>query len=182
MKITSLTMCLLLAIAVGQDHTSAEVVSSEPGGFRLSIKKSTALPAKEVYHAIVNDYSTWWDVSHSYSGEAGNLSIDLDRGCIYEKLPGGGFVRHLELVYHNPGTALRVTGGLGPLQELGVQGALTFQLVESEGRTEIQVTYNVVGTTGLNLDQLAPIVDRVLEEQANRLQVHCEKLRTAESK
>ena len=58
---------------------------------------------------------------------------------MYEKLPDGGFVRHLQIVYYQPGKSLRLTGGLGPLQELGVHGSLVFSVDRGAGHSELRV-------------------------------------------
>ena len=91
-----------------------------------------------------------------------------------EKLPNGGFVRHLEIVFYQPGKVLRLTGGLGPLQEMGVTGALTFNLNPSGDNTDIELTYNVVGGDARNLDKLAPAVEYVLNLQMDRLKKYCD--------
>jgi len=165
---------MILVLLVCATATRAEVLSSDAAGFQILIKKETKAETKDVYDAIVSDFSKWWDPAHSFSGEANNLSMDMEKGCMLEKLPNGGFVRHLEIVHCDPGKTLRLTGGLGPLQEMGVHGALTYKLVEADGKTEIQLVYNVVGFKGLQLDKVAPAVDRVLEEQAERLKKLCD--------
>ena len=163
----------LCVISAGQPG-SADVVSKEAGGFQLSFRENTTVGRREVYEILVSRFSQWWDPAHTYSGNSRNLSIDLQKSCILENLPGGGFVRHMEVVYYDPRQAiLRLTGGLGPLQEMGVQGAMTFKVMTVDGKTEIQLTYNVVGNSSLNLDRIAPVVDRVLSEQLARLADLC---------
>ena len=93
---------------------------------------------------------------------------------MYEVLPDGGFVRHMEIVFCQPGKTLRLSGGLGPLQGMGVSGALTFQLELKNGQTEITLTYNVSGNPDLQLDKIAPAVDSVLAAQLERLATWCD--------
>ncbi len=107
--------------------------------------------------------------------------MDFQQHCLLEKLPDGGFVRHLEMVYHHPGKTLRLCGGLGPLQEMGLAGALTINLREKDGQTEITLTYNVTGSAAQQLDQIAPAVDSVLAQQLERLKKYCDKKVTDES-
>jgi hypothetical protein len=127
-------------------------------------------PAENVYEKLVDDVGKWWDPAHTWSGEAKNLSIAARAGgCFCEKLEGGGSVEHLTVVYVDKGKTLRLPGGLGPLQEMGVFGALTFSFVESSIGTEIALEYRVTGYSADGLDALAPVVDDVLRIQLGRL-------------
>jgi hypothetical protein len=65
--------------------------------------------------------------------------------------------------------ALRAVGGLGPLQELGVSGVMTFTVAPVASGAKITMTYRVSGDASLALDQVAPLVDGVLMEQFGRL-------------
>jgi uncharacterized protein YndB with AHSA1/START domain len=152
----------------------AEVTSSAADGFQIKITKTTAGNPRAVFARLVNDLSRWWDADHSYSGQAENFSMDLEKQCMLEKLPDGGFVRHMEIVFYQPGKILRLTGGLGPLQEMGVSGAMTFSFTEAGDKTDIELTYNVAGSEAQNLDKLGPAVDFVLNQQMDRLKKYCD--------
>jgi hypothetical protein len=102
--------------------------------------------------------------------------MDLEKGCLREKLPQGGFVRHMEIVFCRPGKTFRLVGGLGPLQEMGVAGALTFKFVPKDDKTNLELTYNVVGSEAQNLDKIAPAVESVLNLQLDRLRKYCDSL------
>ena len=120
------------------------------------------------------DIASWWDPKHTYSGHSSNLSITLEPGgCWCEKLEQGGFAKHLDVVLVIPRKALRLTGGLGPLQGMGATGALTFTLRRiSNARTEVVAEYAVVGYSHDGLGSLAPAVDSVLAEQLDRFAGH----------
>ena len=60
---------------------------------------------------------------------------------------------------------LRMTGGLGPLQGMGIYGALTWQLTAQNNRTKLVLTYQAHGVIVGNFTELAPIVDRVQNSQ-----------------
>jgi hypothetical protein len=112
----------------------------------------------------------WWSDAHTYSGSAANLRIEArPGGCWCETLPDGGFVRHMSLDYAAPGKALRLMGGLGPLQDMGVSGALSVQFEPREGGARIRFSYKVAGRIEGGFATLAPAVDRVLGEQLTRL-------------
>jgi uncharacterized protein YndB with AHSA1/START domain len=150
----------------------ADVVDSAPGGFTIRIGAEAGAPAARVYRALTEQIGSWWEKSHTFSGDAANLSIDTaPGGCFCEKLPGGGGVRHLTVVNADPGKLLRMTGGLGPLQDLAVTGVMTWKLTEAAGKTTIELTYKVggylPGTAGIGA--LAAPVDGVLTAQVKRL-------------
>ncbi len=167
-----LVWSLLTVICFNSVH--AEVTASAADGFQIKITKTAAGDPNAVFNCLFHDLPKWWDAEHSYSGHAENFSLDLEKQCMLEKLPNGGFVRHLEIVFYQPGKVLRLTGGLGPLQEMGVTGALTFNLNPSGDNTDIELTYNVVGCDAQNLDKLAPAVEYVLNLQMDRLKKHCD--------
>jgi uncharacterized protein YndB with AHSA1/START domain len=127
-----------------------------------------ALPAR-VYEALIAPQN-WWSAAHTFSKNAANLSLDAHAGgCWCEKLPDGGSVQHLIVVYADPGKALRLRGALGPLQGLGVDGALTVTLKPEDGGTSLVLSYNIGGYMKDGLGGLANPVDSVLGEQAARL-------------
>lgn len=162
-------MCVVATIALASANVSdAQVVRSASDGFQIKIVKTTQLDPAAAYACLVDDISQWWDADHTYSGKSENVSMDLERQCLYERLPDGGFVRHLEIVYCQPGKMLRLTGGLGPLQELGCTGAMTFRFVPKGDGAELEMTYNVVASKDQQLDKIAPAVAQVLEGQLDR--------------
>ncbi len=47
-------------------------------------------------------------------------------GCFCELIPdGAGEIEHMRVIYTRPGVTLRLQGGLGPLQEVGVSPAFS---------------------------------------------------------
>ena len=76
----------------------------------------------------------------------------------------------MTVVYADPGKLLRLTGGLGPLQELAVSGMMTWAFTQQAGnKTTITFTYAVGGYAPGGLAALAPFVDMVLGTQVARL-------------
>ncbi len=80
----------------------------------------------------------------------------------------------MTVVNIEPDRLLRMLGGLGPLQEHGVAGSLTFTLEPSEKGVELAVTYNVSGYHPSGLGSWADAVDRVVREQVERLKLYVE--------
>jgi hypothetical protein len=161
-----LTATALAAMALATT-AQAEVVDQGPAGFEIRHVADLAAPQAKVRAAAL-DIGRWWNSSHSYSGDARNLSIDGD--CFCEKLKTG-LVRHMTVVYSDEG-ALRLSGGLGPLQTTGATGhlILQFEKAADPNQTLLTVTYDVGGYAkgGLAQTWAAP-VDAVLGEQVSRL-------------
>ena len=159
-------LALVLACA---GETRAEVVSSAANGFEVRETAHIAARPDAVYAAIVTP-SHWWDSAHTYSKSAANLTLDARAGgCWCETLADGGAVQHLIVVLAMPGKTLRLRGALGPLQGLGVDGAMTWKISPSPTGSDLELTYTVGGFTKDGLDKLAAPVDGVLGEQVQRL-------------
>jgi uncharacterized protein YndB with AHSA1/START domain len=159
-------LMLVLGLA---DPAAAEVKSATPNGFEVVSIATIAAPADRVYSAF-GEVGRWWDSTHTFSRDAANLSLDLRAGgCFCERLKDGGSVQHLQVVYAAPGAGLRLRGALGPLQMEGVDGTLSWALKPTEGGTSVVSNYVVGGYIRTGMEQWAPRVDRVLEEQLQRL-------------
>ncbi len=157
--------------APGGAPVHAEVVSTSASGFVLQHSVEVAAEPFKAYRAAVRDIRRWWDPEHTYSGRSANLSLQASAGgCLCERLDGGGSVQHLQVVYVQPGQTLRLIGGLGPLQGLASQGALTWQFKALDGgRTRIGWSYRVTGLDASTAASLAPVVDEVIGIQVARL-------------
>lgn len=161
---------LASAVACWAGQADAEVVDSTAAGFLVRSEVLVSATPDSVYRALVERIGSWWDPQHTWSGDAGNLALDArPGGCFCERLPGGGGVWHLTVVYASPGKLLRLCGGLGPLQAAGVAGSLTFALEGVTGGTRLQSSYSVGGYFTGGLAGMAVPVDRVLTEQVLRL-------------
>ncbi len=171
-----LSVLVVAAVAAIETPVEGKVVGAGAHGFQIEIKSEVEGSPQRVYDAIVKGVGRWWESSHTYSGDSKNLYIEAkEKGWFGERLPDGGFVRHLQVAFVQPGVALRLLGGLGPLQQMGVDGALTIKLKQSaEGRTELTLLYNVSGFDPNGLDKIAGPVDRVLSEQVRRLKKYVE--------
>ncbi len=158
-----LLACLLPAPA------AAEVKSASAGSFSLEHRASVRLPPAELF-ARFGQIGSWWDPQHSYSGQAGNLTLELKAGgCFCERLPNGGGIEHLRVVYVEPGKRIVLTGALGPLLFDAVHGVMDVQIRPSAAGSDLVLTYKAAGFAGGGADKVAPAVDRVLGEQVRRL-------------
>lgn len=149
---------------------AAEVKSVNASGFALEYTARTEATPLEAYTAMT-EIGRWWDPDHSWEGKAENLYMDLRiGGCFCEKLSDGGGVEHLRLVYFAPGKEIRLIGGLGPLQGMGMGGAMVWAIKETDGGSQVSWTYTVHGHgTEAAMQGLAPVVDSVQKQAFERL-------------
>ena len=156
---------LLAALAAAVNATPSEV---SPTGFTVTVRHETTAAPRELFRAL-GRIDQWWNGSHSYSGKASNLSLPLQAGgCFCERWEQNS-VEHARVVNAVENRLLRLSGALGPLQSLAVEGVLSFAIGEKDGRTTLEVTYRVAGPATAGLDRLAAPVDSVIAEQARRL-------------
>jgi len=166
MRVLHAIAAALMLVARG---VSAEVADAGPGGFLVKHEVTVNAAPDAVYKALI-DIGSWWNPSHSYSGNAANLSIDArPGGCFCEKLPNGGGVEHMRIVFVAPGQMLRMSGALGPLQTSGLAGGMTWKLTAGPPATKLELTYSVGGYMQGGADKMAGPVDGVLAEQLRRL-------------
>jgi uncharacterized protein YndB with AHSA1/START domain len=147
----------------------ADVVDSAANGFTLKTTLTIQASPADVYRRLLR-VGDWWDSAHTYSGDSHNLTIEEKAGgCFCEKTAGQSAVKHMEVVRFDPGKTLVMTGGLGPLQSMGVAAAMTIQISAVEGGTKMEVTYAVGGYFAGGLNTLAVPVDSVFKGQFVRL-------------
>lgn len=163
---------LTIAFALLSCCASGAVVDSSASGFTVRVKTAIKATPGEVYKKFVHNVGDWWDPDHTFSKDSHNLSIDeRPGGCLCEKLPEGGGVRHMEIVYLGPGHALVLSGALGPLQSLAATGTMTVTF----GDGILDVTYAVNGYLPQGMNTWAAPVDGVLTGLFARLKNYVEK-------
>src|SRR5688572_24305210 len=172
----SVALAVLAVFAVTAPG-AGEVVDKSASGFTLKTTVQVAAAPERVYRALV-DVGSWWNKAHTYSGDARNMSIvPQPGGCFCEKLPNGGGVEHGRVVNVVPGSLLRLTSALGPLQELAVAGSWTWQIAASGQGSTGTMRYAGGGYVPGGLDKLADVVDQVLSQQVQLLKAYVEKSR-----
>ena len=162
------SILLMLAVCwIG--GAEAKVVSSDAAGF--SVEHQVTVPAEpdDAFSTLL-DVWRWWDPAHTWSGDPANLSIDARAGgCFCESLPEGGSAQHLLVIYAEPGSTLRMVGGLGPLQDQAVSGAMTWSVAPEGEGSVITMTYRVSGRVEGGMEAWAGLVDSMLGGQIARL-------------
>src|SRR5262245_48469333 len=67
--------------------------------------------------------------------------------------------------FTEPGKILRMTGGLGPLQQFAVSGVMTVEFKAEGQGANLTFTYTVGGYIPGGFEKLAPLVDQVMVQQ-----------------
>lgn len=172
MRITAATIA---TIAAGGATPRAEVVDAGATGFTVKIVRHVAAPPAKVFATAIA-VGSWWGSDHTYSGVAANMTIDAKPGgCWCEQLINGGGVKHMEVVFVDPGKLLRFRGGLGPMQSMAATGAMTWEFKAAGDGTDLTWTYAVTGYQPGGFESLAPAVDGVLTSQIVNLKTVAEK-------
>jgi uncharacterized protein YndB with AHSA1/START domain len=163
---------VVLAVFFAALPARAEVASATPNGFLIQAEAEVATTPERAWRAL-GQVGRWWNSEHTYSGDGRRMQVDLRAGgCWCERWGDGQSVEHGRVVLvmqHEDVRTLRFNAPLGPLQELAVNGALTFTVAPHPNGAKITMTYRVSGDPALGLDQIAPLVDGVLMEQFGRL-------------
>ena len=160
---------VVLLFALPQGFAAGDVIDSAANGFTVKVSANIHAAPADVFSRILKA-GDWWDPAHSYSGDPHSLSIEgRAGGCFCETLPGGGSVQHMQVILVMPGKMLRLSGALGPLQQLAATGTLTFILAPASDGTKLDVTYAVGGYMPQGMSALAAPVNEVISEQISRL-------------
>jgi uncharacterized protein YndB with AHSA1/START domain len=168
MRVTPFAAAAIALVAASP--TCAEVAAIGPSGFEIRNEAVIAAAPDKVFSALTRRVGRWWDSEHTYSGDARNMRIDArPGGCFCEKIPDKGAIEHLRVIYVSKNEALRLSGGLGPLQESGLAGTLTWSLKAEGQGTRLVQDYRVGGFRPDGFEQMAPLVDEVLNVQLQRL-------------
>jgi len=140
----------------------AEVIDSSAIGFTVENRQVVPVDAATAWHALVAEVDRWWPKDHSWWGNESTLSISPRAGGCFCESAGDREALHMTVAFVEPGKTLRLLGGLGPLQAMGLHGAMEFRLAPAEGGgTSITLHYRVGGYSPDELGGFAPVVDRV---------------------
>jgi hypothetical protein len=157
----------------------AEVTKTHPSGFVVRHEAIVEADAKQTWLALINP-DRWWRSEHTWSGDSANLTLTPRAGgCFCERIPEvdepdrftlEGSVEHMRIVQAYPERALRMRGGLGPLQSEPAEGVLTITLSKAEdGGTLVVWEYNVAGFMRYEIPVISRSVDGVIGGQVAAL-------------
>ena len=153
---------------------AAEVRDSASNGFTTVNEVVVDATRAEAWVAAI-DIGKWWSSDHTISGDAARMSIEpRTLGCFCESLGEEAGIVHLTVTSVMPTVLLRMTGGLGPLGLMGVNGNMTWEFEDADEGTRVRFTYAVGGYMAGGLEQMAGPVDGVLGEALARLKSYIE--------
>jgi hypothetical protein len=170
MYLRSLRSCVALASLAVFHPAPAAVIDAAANGFTIENRVEVPADVMAAWKALVDDVGEWWPRDHTWWGEASELTIEPRAGGCFCERYGAQQAQHLQVAFVDPGKLLRLTGGLGPLQGMGLHGVLEFRLAPgANGGTAITLYYRAGGYTPDDLASFAPVVDQVQAQQLNGL-------------
>ncbi|WP_242107929.1 SRPBCC family protein [Luteimonas aquatica] len=156
--------------------SAAAVLDATASGFTIENSRDVPVDAEAAWKALVGDVDRWWPKDHTWWGAQSTLSIDARAGgCFCERVreAGAGPARealHMTVTFVEAGKLMRMVGGLGPLQGMGLHGAMEWRIAAAgEGRSKITLWYRAGGYAPDDLGKLAPVVDQVQGVQLGAL-------------
>lgn len=162
-------MRILLLLILIPSLSFADVLYSTPNGFQLKIEREVQVNRKQAYQQFLM-VNQWWHPDHTWFGDASGLTITPAIGNCFCERDGDKQALHMSISYVDPNNEIRMVGGLGPLQMLGVTGGMSWKFEAiNDTRSKITFHYQVTGFMNGGLDKLAPIVDNVQTIQIDRL-------------
>ncbi len=154
------TMWLMLA----GGHAGATVKDAAANGFTVENEQTVPVAPDAAWKALVEDIDRWWPKDHTWWGQASRLSLQPHAGGCFCEIGKDGKQQalHMTVSFVDPGKTLRLLGGLGPLQGMGLHGALEFKLAATaDGGTRIVMSYRAGGYTPDDLSKFVAVVDQV---------------------
>ena len=153
----------------------AEVIDAAADGFTVQHEILVRADRGASWAAAV-DVGKWWSDDHTVAGNADRMRIDpRPMGCFCEYLAGDDGVVHLVVTSVSTQVMLRMTGGLGPLGLMGVNGNMTWEFFDDVAGTRVRFTYAVGGYYNKGLDSVAEPVDFVIGDALGRLKSYLER-------
>lgn len=159
---------LVIATIAFAQSAQAKVIAQSTNGFVVSVESDLKSDPQQAYEKFVA-IGTWWDPSHSYSGDGKNMFLDARPGGAWiETLPSGGFVSHMDVTQARPGKSILLSGGLGPLGFMAVSGKLSVTFTAAKAGTHVKWSYAVGGFDQGDFKDISKAVDGVLLLQLQR--------------
>lgn len=159
---------LLLGLAAPAD---AEIVKRATETFIIR-HEGIAKGTPDQTWAALADWGGWWPGSHSYSGNAANMELELEPDGELEEVWPGGLALHGSVVAALPHRLLRLNAPLGPLQRIPVNAVLEFTLAPVGTGTRVGMVFHVAGPSSVNAGRYADAMEKLFAEAFPRLLAH----------
>jgi hypothetical protein len=162
-------MKMLILLLVLPLTAIADVVDSSSNGFTINIEREVKVAPNTAYQQF-SQIGEWWIADHTYFGKSANMTLDLKAGGCFCEIEGGKQVLHMTVTFVHPNNEVRMAGGLGPLQMMGISGGMSWKFEALDnGNTKITHRYQVSGSIKGGVGKLATIVDKVQVMQVDSL-------------
>lgn len=158
----------IAASIFGPCAATADVLEASPERYVLRQEATSTMAPDVLWDRLVKPAS-WWHPDHTYSGDAANLSLDLQAGGQWREDWADGSVVHGRVLLVQNGSVLRLDAPFGPLQDIAVTVVWTITIAPDGDGSRVVFDEIANGTAGANLDALAPAVDFVKTEAIRRL-------------
>lgn len=155
-------------VMISDGSAWADVVRSGADHYVLRQVARSDLSPDAVWARLI-DPSQWWADDHTFSGDAANVSLDLQAGGLWREDWDGGSVAHGRVLLVTPNTKLRLDAPFGPLQGMGVTVVWTITMTPEGAGTRVVFDEVAHGGADSGLDAMAPIVDAVKAEALQSL-------------
>ncbi|GAA0859681.1 SRPBCC domain-containing protein [Aliiglaciecola litoralis] len=165
-----LIILIFLVLNCAAALAASKVKFVSENGFIVTNQFTTERHADVVWAALVEDVDKWWPKDHTWWGVEGKLKIDPMAGGCFCEVAEKRSAEHMRISFVEPEKLLRMTGGLGPLQGMGMHGALDWQIQQQQDHIQVTLTYRVSGINPDGFEQLAKIVAQVQGLQLEALQ------------
>jgi len=150
--------------------THADVVSESDNGFVIHIERNLNTSSANAYQQFIK-VEQWWHDDHTWFGQSKNLKIIPLVGECFCEIDGNKQALHMTVSYVEPNKEIRMVGGLGPLQMLGIHGGMSWKFETlTKNTSKVIFHYQVSGYMEGGFTQLAKAVDKVQTIQVERLQ------------
>jgi hypothetical protein len=168
MRSSLLSFSALLVALLVSCAAAAKVEQSSPSNANLNYSIPVQASRDAVWKQLIQPQS-WWSDSHTWSGKAKNLKLTPGVGNCWCEHWDGNSVEHGRIIVWKPKQGFRMQAVFGPMQEQALSGIMDFRIEEADGKTNLIVAYRLNGSDKSALDKIAPFVDKVMQEQLDRL-------------
>lgn len=163
MRRTGTRMAMALSLMAMCATAPAAVKDVAANGFTIENEQIVPVDPATAWNALVGEVDHWWPKDHTWWGARSRLSIEPRAGGCFCEIGGDGKQQalHMTVAFVDPGKTLRLLGGLGPLQGMGLGGAMEFRLAPVAQGTRITLWYRAGGYTPDDLGKFVPVIDKV---------------------
>lgn len=160
---------VLFAMTLAALPALAKVLDASPSGFTIENSAIVPVDLSTAWQALVGNVDSWWPKDHTWWGASSRLTIDARAGGCFCEIGANRQAQHMQVVFADPPKLLRMIGGLGPLQGMGLSGVLEWRMAAVAGGTQITLWYRAGGYSPDDLGKIAPVVDTVQALQLGNL-------------